>query len=126
MLRKTLLEDTSPEASYKAECMLSLRKGILIFEEVKLKVIEMDARVVNYRRGKRTEYMNQYILAIDGVSEKGEALKYLGKRVVWKTPSGKEVVGKVVNTHGNGGALLARFDKGLPGQALGSTVSIEG
>jgi len=86
----------------------------------------MDARVVNYRRGRRTEYTNQYILIIEGVTDKAGAAKYIGKRVVWKTPAGHEVVGKVTNTHGNGGAVLARFNKGLPGQVLGSTVSVEG
>jgi large subunit ribosomal protein L35Ae len=86
----------------------------------------MDARIVNYRRGKRTEYTNQYILAIDGVTAKSEAAKHIGKKVVWKTSAGNVVVGKVTNTHGNGGALLARFEKGLPGQVLGGTVSIEG
>jgi large subunit ribosomal protein L35Ae len=86
----------------------------------------MEARIVNYRRGKRTEYTNQYILEMDGVTDKAKAQEYVGKKVAWKTPSGKEVTGKVTNTHGNGGALLARFDKGLPGQVLGSIVSIEG
>lgn len=86
----------------------------------------MDARVVSYRRGRRTEYTNQYILTIDGLADKVEAAKYVGKKVVWKTPAGNEVVGKVTNTHGNGGALLARFEKGLPGQVLGNIVSIEG
>ena len=86
----------------------------------------MEARIVNYRRGKRTEYTNQYILAIDGVTDKAKAQGYVGRKVVWKTSSGKEVTGKVSNTHGNGGALLARFDKGLPGQVLGNIVSVEG
>jgi large subunit ribosomal protein L35Ae len=85
----------------------------------------MDARIVSYRRGKRTEYTNQYILIIDGVTEKAESAKHVGKKVVWKTPAGKEVVGKVTNTHGNRGALLARFEKGLPGQVLGSRVNVE-
>lgn len=85
----------------------------------------MEARIVNYRRGKRTEYTNQYILIIDGVTDKDKAQEHVGKKVVWKTPSGKEVTGKVSNTHGNGGQLLARFDKGLPGQVLGSIVSVE-
>ncbi len=86
----------------------------------------MDARIVSYRRGKRTEHTNQYILIIDGVADKVEAAQHVGKKVVWKTPAGNEIVGKVTNTHGNRGALLARFEKGLPGQVLGSTVSIEG
>jgi large subunit ribosomal protein L35Ae len=86
----------------------------------------MDARIVSYRRGKRTEYTNQYIVTVDGVTDKTEAAKQVGKRIVWKTPAGNEVVGKITKTHGNGGALLARFEKGLPGQVLGSTVVIGG
>ncbi|MEM3555381.1 MAG: 50S ribosomal protein L35ae [Candidatus Micrarchaeia archaeon] len=85
----------------------------------------MEARIVNYRRGKHTEYTNQYIITIEGVNSKEEAVKHVGKKVVWKTASGKEMVGKITNTHGNGGALLARFEKGLPGQVLGSTVTVE-
>lgn len=85
----------------------------------------MDARIVSYRRGRRTEYTNQYILEIEGLAGKEEAAKHIGKKVVWKTPAGNEIIGKVTNTHGNGGALLARFDKGLPGQVLGSRVSVE-
>ena len=85
----------------------------------------MDARVVNYRRGKHNEYTNQYVVAIDGVTSKDEALKHVGKKVVWKTPSGNGIVGKITNTHGNGGAMLARFDKGLPGQVLGIILTVE-
>lgn len=85
----------------------------------------MEARIVSYRRGKRTEYTNQYILTIDGVKDKNEAVKYVGRKVIWRTASGKEMIGKVTNTHGNNGALLARFEKALPGQVLGSTVNIE-
>jgi len=85
----------------------------------------MDARIVSYRRGKRTEYTNQYIVTIDGVTDKEESAKHVGKKVVWKTPAGHVVAGKITNTHGNRGALLARFEKGLPGQVLGSMVSIE-
>jgi len=85
----------------------------------------MDARIVSYRRGKRTQYTNQYIVTIDGVTDKAETAKHVGKKVVWKTPAGNEVAGKITNTHGNRGALLARFERGLPGQVLGSMVNIE-
>jgi len=85
----------------------------------------MEARIVSYRRGKHTEYTNQYIITIEGVNNKNDAVKYVGRKVVWKTATGKEMVGKVTNTHGNGGALLVRFEKGLPGQVLGSTVNVE-
>ncbi|MFA4983551.1 MAG: 50S ribosomal protein L35ae, partial [Candidatus Micrarchaeia archaeon] len=38
--------------------------------------------------------------------------------------TGKEIIGKVSKAHGNSGAVLARFDKGLPGQAIGTEVEI--
>jgi large subunit ribosomal protein L35Ae len=84
----------------------------------------MDAKIVNYRRGRHTEYTDQYILSMDGVSSSAEAAKYVGKAVAWVTPTGNRINGRITHTHGNAGAVLARFEKGLPGQALGSTVQI--
>ncbi len=84
----------------------------------------MKGRLVNYRRGVHTEYTNQYIVEVDGVKDRASASGILGKRVVWKTSTGKEIVGKVGKAHGNSGAVLARFDKGLPGQAIGTEVEV--
>jgi ribosomal protein L35AE/L33A len=33
-------------------------------------------------------------------------------------------VGRVSKAHGNSGAVLLRFDKGLPGQAVGTEIEI--
>lgn len=84
----------------------------------------MEARIINYRRGRHTEYTDQFILKPEGVENKDDALKLVGKKVVWKTVSGKEIRGKITKTHGNKGEVLARFMKGLPGQALGKKVEI--
>ncbi len=84
----------------------------------------MKGRLVNYRRGVHTEYTNQYVVKVDGVEDRASADGILGKRVVWKTATGKEIVGKVSKAHGNSGAILARFDKGLPGQAIGTEVEV--
>lgn len=84
----------------------------------------MKGRLINYRRGVHTEYTNQYIVEVDGVKDRASASGILGKRVSWKTTTGKEIVGKVSKAHGNSGAVLARFDKGLPGQAIGTEVEI--
>ncbi len=86
--------------------------------------MEMKGRLTNYRRGVHTEYTNQYIVEVDGVKDRSSAAGILGKRVVWKTTTGKEIVGKVSKAHGNSGAVLARFGKGLPGQAIGTEVEI--
>lgn len=84
----------------------------------------VSARILNYRGGKHTEYPNQYLLEITGIDSKEKAAPYLGKSVSWKTQSGKVITGKVSKLHGNKGVVLARFDKGLPGQALGTDVEI--
>jgi len=84
----------------------------------------MKGKISNYRQGVHTEYTNQYVVSVDGVSDRQMAQGIVGKRVVFKTSSGKEIVGKVSKAHGNSGAVLARFDKGLPGQAVGTEVEI--
>ncbi|MCX8198001.1 MAG: 50S ribosomal protein L35ae [Candidatus Micrarchaeota archaeon] len=84
----------------------------------------MKGRLASYRRGVHTEYTNQYIVQVDGVKDRSSANGIIGKRVVWKTPTGKEIVGKVSKAHGNSGAVLVRFEKGLPGQAIGTEVEI--
>jgi large subunit ribosomal protein L35Ae len=63
-------------------------------------------------------------VTVDGVADRASADGIVGKRVVWKTQTGKEIVGRVSKAHGNSGAVLARFEKGLPGQALGTEVEI--
>ena len=84
----------------------------------------MKGRLSNYRRGVHTEYTNQYVVEVEGVRDRPSAGGIIGKRVVWKTQTGKEIVGKVSKAHGNSGAVLARFEKGLPGQAIGTEVDI--
>jgi len=47
---------------------------------------------------------------------------YTGRKVVYVTPTGRRITGKVWKKHGSS-ALLVRFPRGLPGQALGAEVS---
>ncbi len=84
----------------------------------------MDAVIENYRRGRHTEYTDQFIVGVDGCNSAEEAEKLVGKKVVWKTPSGKEIVGKVSSTHGNGGKMRVSMEKGLPGQAIGTKLEV--
>ncbi len=85
----------------------------------------MEGTIVNYRRGKRTQDTNQYILEVEGVSDRSKADSLVGTKVAWKTSSGKEIIGKISKSHGNGGAVLARFDSGLPGQAVGTKIEVK-
>ncbi len=84
----------------------------------------MKATISNYRRGRRTQKTNQMVLEPAGVKDKDAAAKLEGKKVTWTTPSGNAIEGKVAKPHGRKGAVLARFDKGLPGQAIGTEAEI--
>lgn len=84
----------------------------------------MKGTVLSYRRGRHTQHPKQYIIEVEDINSKEEAAKLLGKKVKWETPSGKVIRGKLVDTHGNKGKLRAKFNKGLPGQALGTEVNI--
>jgi large subunit ribosomal protein L35Ae len=82
-------------------------------------------RVIQFRRGKKTIHERHFLIEIDGVSSKAEAQKFVGKGVVWKSPAGKEIKGKIAATHGNKGVIRAIFQPGLPGQAVTTKVDIK-
>ena len=85
----------------------------------------MDATIVHFRGSRRVKRTNQMIVQVSGIDSKDKASKLLGKKVVWKSPAGKQMVGEITALHGNSGALRARFETGLPGQSIGSKVLIE-
>jgi len=68
---------------------------------------------------------NQIILKVDGVDTASAAHKFLGKKVIVTIKGDKKMLGKVVDVHGDNGALRARFIKGLPGQVLHKECVIE-
>ncbi len=80
--------------------------------------------IVNYRIGPKTQRPHEYVVRIEGVSDRDEASAYLGRRVEWVSPKGERFVGSVARLHGNNGAVVVRFRKGLPGTALGTRVAI--
>lgn len=85
----------------------------------------MEGVIVNFRGSHHTHYTNQMIIKIDDIDDKEKASTLSGKKVIWLTSSGKEITGKITKVHGNKGAVRVKFDKGLPGQAIGSKVKIE-
>ncbi len=84
----------------------------------------MKGRIVNYRGGVNTQRANQIIISPEKSSSREDAAKMLGRKVEWKTPGGKVMVGKISRVHGRKGEVVARFKKGLPGQALGTEIEI--
>ena len=80
---------------------------------------------MNYKGGRRTQYTNQLIVDVNECPNKEQASKLISNTVEWTTPTGKKIIGNVRRAHGNNGRVLVRFNKGLPGQALGSEVEIK-
>ncbi len=85
----------------------------------------MDGLIASFRRGRDTQTTNQMIIKPSGVDKKEAAVKLVGKSVTWKSPAGKEIKGKITKEHGRNGAVRALFEKGMPGQSLGTKVSIQ-
>ena len=85
----------------------------------------MEGTIVHFRGSRRVKRTNQMVLQVAGVDNKDKASKLIGKKVMWKTSAGKQMTGEITNIHGNSGALRVRFDTGLPGQSIGTKVSIE-
>lgn len=85
----------------------------------------MEGIIVNYRGSYKTQNPKQMIIKVNGVETKEKAVKLIGKKVTWKTPTNKEISGEISAAHGNKGAVRVIFkEKGLPGQALGNKVII--
>ena len=85
----------------------------------------MEAVIINYRRGRHTQNTGQMIIKVSGIDTKEKASKLMNKKVVWKTPANREIIGTIKNLHGNTGAVRVVFEKGLPGQAIGTKVRVE-
>jgi len=85
----------------------------------------MEATIVNFRQGRHHQKGNHMILSVSGYSDKEKASELVGKAVVWTSPAGKELKGKIAAIHGNSGAVRAIFDTGMPGQAVGTKIKIE-
>ncbi|MBN2251613.1 MAG: 50S ribosomal protein L35ae [Candidatus Altiarchaeota archaeon] len=84
----------------------------------------MKGKVANYQGGAHTQQTNKMVVIPEGTENKEDAAKLIGKEVEWTTPSGKKIKGRVSKVHGRKGTVLVKFEKGLPGQALGTEVEI--
>ncbi len=85
----------------------------------------MEGLIANFRGGKHTKYDNHMIIQINGVENRENAAKLIGKKVVWESPAGKKINGKISNVHGNSGCVRAIFEKGMPGQSISNKVKVE-
>jgi large subunit ribosomal protein L35Ae len=84
-----------------------------------------NAKVIQFRRGRKTVHERHFLIEIDEVLNREAAEKFVGKEVEWKSPAGKIIKGKISSAHGNKGVVRAIFEKGLPGQAVTTKVEIK-
>lgn len=84
----------------------------------------MEGIIVNYSQGRHTQTNNQMVILFESVKSRDDALQLENKKVVWTTPSGKEMIGTITKPHGNKGAVKALFEHGLPGQAIGTKIKV--
>jgi len=80
--------------------------------------------IIGYRLGSNTQYENQVLIRIDGVSKRNEASRLIGWKVLYRDSKGNEYRGKIVHVHGGKGVVVAVFKPNLPGQARGKNVFI--
>jgi ribosomal protein L35AE/L33A len=80
----------------------------------------MKAVIVNFRGGLRIRYNREVIIRPIGKVERA----LIGAKTIWRnTQSEGQMIGKVVDTHGNDGYRV-RFSRGLPGWAIGSEIEV--
>lgn len=86
----------------------------------------MKGIIHNFRGSRRIKTGNQMIIEVEGTDDKAKAEKLIGKEVVWTSPGKNktEIKGKISAVHGNKGAVRAIFERGLPGQAIGTEIKI--
>jgi large subunit ribosomal protein L35Ae len=80
-------------------------------------------RILNYRIGLRTQRSHECLIQFTNLESTAQAGQLIGKKVVWKSGN-REFTGKIMGFHGKNGVVRVRFIKGVPGQALGTTVSL--
>ena len=85
----------------------------------------MEGVISNFRRGRHNVYNDQMIIQIKDVDKKDKTKELIGKSVVWMSPGKKIIKGIIKRFHGNKGALRVKFEKGMPGQSIGTKIKVE-
>jgi large subunit ribosomal protein L35Ae len=79
--------------------------------------------IVNYRIGIGTQNPRECLIQFAHVNSASLAGQLVNRKVVWK--QGKiKFIGKIAGPHGKKGVVKVKFQKGVPGQALGTTVEL--
>ena len=79
--------------------------------------------ILNYRIGIGTQNPKECLIQFAHIISASLACQLINKKVVWKQGDSK-LIGKIVGSHGKKGVVKVKFQKGVPGQALGTTVEL--
>jgi len=79
--------------------------------------------IVNYRTGIKTQNTKECLIQFAHINSASLAGQLIQRKVVWKQGDCK-LIGKISGTHGKNGVVKVKFQKGVPGQALGTTVEV--
>jgi large subunit ribosomal protein L35Ae len=82
-------------------------------------------KIVNYRIGIRTQMPKWCLIQIIGENTVSRAGQLMGRKVVLKYGK-NSFVGRIMSLHGKKGVVTAKFQKGIPGQALGARIELPG
>ncbi len=81
--------------------------------------------IVNYRIGIRTQMSKWCLIQIMGENRAASAGQLIGRKVVLKYGKNR-FIGRIIGLHGKNGVVKTKFQKGIPGQALGQRVELLG
>ena len=84
---------------------------------------KLEGLIVCYRTGPRNQNTKECILKFPNIKSLNAAAQLIGKNVAWPVDEHK-IKGKIVSLHGKNGLVRSRFRKGLPGNALLTTVKV--
>ena len=79
--------------------------------------------IVNYRIGIKTQKSKECLIKFAHVTSASLAGQLINRQVVWKQGNIK-LIGKIAGSHGKNGIVNVKFQKGVPGQAIGTTVEL--
>ncbi len=84
-------------------------------------------KIIQFRRGRKTFKPKHFLIEIPGIDSREKATEFVGKTTEW-TSTGKNakvIKGKISSAHGGNGVVRAIFERGLPGQAIGTDVEVK-
>jgi len=79
--------------------------------------------ILNYRIGIGTQNPKECLIQFAHVNSASLAGQLFNRKVVWKQGNSK-LIGKIAGVHGKNGVVRVKFQKGVPGQAIGTTVEL--